>query len=134
VVGNYAFVACTRSIEIMDITHPTNPVRVGGHQTGYSRGLHVVGSFIYVADSGEGLKIFERLPRQRLELMGADATGVRIRMSGPIGLAGQVQYSEDFESWFNLGNPVSFTADPVSIKDSEPGNRSRRFYRMSLPE
>jgi hypothetical protein len=59
-MGNLAYVADGGSgLQILDVSNPTAPVRLGGYDTdGWAVAVQVVGSLAYVAD-GAGLQILE---------------------------------------------------------------------------
>ena len=61
VVGKYAYLALgSGGIAIIDVSNPTNFVRVGGDESGsFASGLAVAGRYAYVATDGEGLQIFD---------------------------------------------------------------------------
>jgi hypothetical protein len=46
-----------RGLQIIDVTNPTNPVRIGTVQTKYAKGVTADDKYIYVADEDEGLII-----------------------------------------------------------------------------
>ena len=54
VVGNYAyFAAGTAGLQVIDVSNPVNPVRVGGYDTiGTAEEVHVVGDHAFVAEGG----------------------------------------------------------------------------------
>ena len=59
VVGNYAY-AVGDTLEIIDISSPTNPTFIGNYDTsGYAYGVQVVGNYAYVADDFSGLQIID---------------------------------------------------------------------------
>ncbi len=61
VTGNYAYVADgDGGLQVIDVSNPANPVRVGGYDTsGSALGVHVVGNYAYVADYGAGLQVID---------------------------------------------------------------------------
>jgi hypothetical protein len=56
VVGNYAY-AVGDTLEIIDISNPSNPVFKGNYDTANALGIQVVGNYAYVADGDSGLQI-----------------------------------------------------------------------------
>ena len=58
VVGNYAY-AVGDTLEIIDISSPTNPTFIGNYDIGNAFGVQVVGNFAYVADGLSGLQIID---------------------------------------------------------------------------
>ena len=64
VSGNYAYVADGAGLEVIDVSNPANPQRVGGYDTsGYAYGVAVSGNYAYVADWSWGLLILGPRPR-----------------------------------------------------------------------
>jgi hypothetical protein len=78
VVGNLAYVADGRSgLQVLDVSNPAAPVRLGGYDTsGSAEGVQVVGNLAYVADGDSGLQVLDvsnpALPVQRA---GYDTSG-----------------------------------------------------------
>ncbi len=57
-VGNLAYVADGSSLQIIDVSNPTNPTWRGAYDTpGFAFGVSVLGRLIYVADGEDGLLI-----------------------------------------------------------------------------
>jgi hypothetical protein len=61
VSGNYAYVAAgVGGLIVIDISNPSNPVRVGGLDTlGGAVDVAVAGNYAYVADGGAGLQVID---------------------------------------------------------------------------
>ncbi|MCP4153571.1 MAG: hypothetical protein GY757_37935 [bacterium] len=59
--GNYAYCTATYAgLDILDISSPTSPFKVGSCDTqGLTTGVYVSGNYAYVTDSWEGLQIIE---------------------------------------------------------------------------
>ena len=59
--GNYAYVADSGAgLQVIDVSNPANPVRVGGYDTsGYAQDVAVSGNYAYVADDGGGLQVID---------------------------------------------------------------------------
>ena len=58
--GNYAYVAAQGALIIFDISNPSNPVQVGFYDTpGSAEGVAVSGSYAYVADWDQGLRVID---------------------------------------------------------------------------
>ncbi len=58
VVGNYAYIGNGGAIDILDISYPATPERVGQMITpSVVWGIHVSGNYVYVADGEDGLYI-----------------------------------------------------------------------------
>jgi hypothetical protein len=63
-----------QSNQVIDVSDPTNPVRVGGYDTsGYAAGVAVVADRIYVADGEAGLLVLPTLPNVQFAVR-VDAT------------------------------------------------------------
>lgn len=59
VEGNYAYIGDVFGAEVVDISDIYSPRQVGYYQDGHVADVAVVGDFVYVADSVEGLMVFE---------------------------------------------------------------------------
>ncbi len=61
VVGNYAYAAAGGTgLDIINISNPDNPMRVGHYDTpAFASGVAVLGNYAYVADSKSGLQIID---------------------------------------------------------------------------
>jgi hypothetical protein len=59
--GNYAYVADRNALRIVDVADPENPTEVGFHDTRGAAilGVACAGGYIYVAESGDGLQIYQ---------------------------------------------------------------------------
>jgi hypothetical protein len=90
VSGNYAYVTETvyccdydgcyprsGSLDIIDISNPANPQRVGGYDTSaYASGVAVAGNYVYVADGYAGLQVIDvSNPVNSQRVGGSDTTG-----------------------------------------------------------
>ena len=65
VSGNYAYVAAKNAgLQVIDVSNPANPQRVGGYDTsGSALGVAVSGNYAYVADGQWGVMILGPRPR-----------------------------------------------------------------------
>ena len=61
VAGNYAYVADNSGgLQVIDISNPANPQRVGGYDTtGFAYGVAVARNYAYVADYAAGLQVID---------------------------------------------------------------------------
>jgi hypothetical protein len=61
VQGNYAYCAASQAgLDIIDISNPENPVKIGNCDTpGSATGVYLKGNYIYVADSTNGLVVID---------------------------------------------------------------------------
>jgi hypothetical protein len=61
VSGHYAYVADGGAgLQVIDVSDPANPRRVGGYDTpGYAGGVAVSGHYAYVADGDAGLQVID---------------------------------------------------------------------------
>ena len=59
--GTYAYVAdMSAGLQVIDVSNPANPRRVGGYDTsGSAHGVAVSGSYAYVADERAGLHVID---------------------------------------------------------------------------
>ncbi|HRI15822.1 MAG TPA: hypothetical protein PLX89_22725 [Verrucomicrobiota bacterium] len=59
-VGNLAYLLVPDGLEVIDVSQPTNPLRVGGVDIlGDAFGIDVAGNYAYVADGNGGLKVLD---------------------------------------------------------------------------
>jgi hypothetical protein len=67
-VGNNAYVAdYNTGLQVIDVSNPTNCVRIGGYFTsGSAEGVTVVGNYAYGADGAVGLAIIEIAQKEPL--------------------------------------------------------------------
>ncbi len=60
IVGNYAYVASWQSLDVIDVSDPYEPFRVGSCSTpGDAKGVAVIGSYAYVADAYRDMQIVD---------------------------------------------------------------------------
>lgn len=61
VVGNYAYLACRHEgLQIVDVSNPAAPVRVGGYDTtGYATNIDVWNNYVVVSSGGGGIYLFD---------------------------------------------------------------------------
>jgi hypothetical protein len=61
VSGNYAYVVAGGSgLQVIDVSNPAHPQRVGGYDTiGAATGVAVSGNYAYVADGFAGLQVID---------------------------------------------------------------------------
>ncbi len=77
VVGTTAYVVDgTEGLQILDVSHPANVVRLGGYNPGNAVGVQVVGTTAYLADWDAGLQILDvSNPAHVVRLGGYGASG-----------------------------------------------------------
>ena len=64
-------------LQVIDVSNPANPVRVGGYDTsGYAYGVAVSGNIAYVADDDAGLQVIDvSNPASPVRVGGYDTSG-----------------------------------------------------------
>ncbi len=123
VVDDIAYVACSYSLEIVDMTDPTAPVRLASHPYGHSgTNLFVHEEHVYVAAWSNGLEIFDVSDPENPLLVGMlDSLGAS---------AGAVAVSDGYAylSSYNGGLYLVDVSDPTqptlvsSYPDASPRN------------
>lgn len=109
VSGNYVYVAAyTGGLQIIDVSDPTNPLRVGAYDTpGSAVGVAVSGNHAYVADYYSGLEIIDITNPASPFLAGSyDTVGVAVAVA----VSGYYAYVAD--DWagieiINISNPAT---------------------------
>jgi hypothetical protein len=84
----------TAGLEILDVSNPAGPVRLGDYGTcGYAQGVAVAGNRIFVADSEKGLKVFCTLPNVQSLMRVEDGTlGTPFTVEAATNLNGAIQW------------------------------------------
>jgi hypothetical protein len=58
-VGDYAYVADTEGLHVLEISNPANPTLAGSYETReHVNGVHVAGDYAYIAATG-GLRVLD---------------------------------------------------------------------------
>jgi hypothetical protein len=150
VVGSLVYVADgDAGLQVIDVSNPANPVRVGGYYTGgYASGVQVVGNLAYVANGSAGLQvIYVGNPANPVRVSGYDtsgsATSVQIvgnlayvadgswgltvlRLHGTSSVPNQAPISSGFGATTPQNQPLSITfaslLAPVSDPEGSPIN------------
>ena len=129
VAGNRAYLAAgAAGLVIIDVSNPTNCVRVGGYDTsGLAQGVAMVAGRIYVADGPAGLLVLPTLPNVQFTVR-VDATP-----GAPFTL----------EVATNLNTPISWTplvttnvpAMPFDYVDFDVklSEKPQKYYRVRQP-
>jgi hypothetical protein len=84
VVGNYAYVALLYGgLAVLDVSHPANPVVVGGYDAGRDAyGVEVAGNYAYVAEWDAGLQVIDvSNPTNCVRVGGCSTVGPAIRVA-----------------------------------------------------
>jgi len=116
-------------LQVIDVSNPADPVRLGGYDTsGSAQAVAVAGNRICVADWEKGLKVFCTLPNVQF-MMRVDG--------GTLG----TQYS--IEAASNLSEPAGWTAlwttNPAALPfefadlDVRIAAQPQKFYRVRQP-
>ena len=58
ITGNYAY-AVGDTLDIVDISNPTNPIVKGRYSLGRAENIQIIGSYAYIADAVLGLQIID---------------------------------------------------------------------------
>jgi hypothetical protein len=107
VSGNYAYVAARDSgVYVVDVTDPTNPVKIKTLQTPRARGITINGSVVYVAASDSGMGMIDISNPSNPVIVGytgSEVYGENVEVSGNI--AGITDYGQI--TFYDLTNPVS---------------------------
>jgi hypothetical protein len=130
VSGTVAYVADGQAgLQIIDVSNPTNCVRVGGYDTsGNAQGVAVAGNRIYVADADKGLRVFCTLPNVQYMM----------RVEG-----GSLGTPFTIEAATNVTEPVAWTpictTNPMALPfeftdfDVRIAAYPQKFYRVRQP-
>jgi hypothetical protein len=106
VVGNYAY-AVGDTLEIIDISNPSNPVFKSNYDINYGQDIQVVGNYAYVADSESGLQIINISNPAAPSLAGTyDTTGGAVGVE-VVGNYAYVANSESGLQIINISNPAA---------------------------
>ena len=140
VSGDYAYVADgAAGLVVVNISDPTNPVRVGGNTGFPAVGLVIGTDRVCVAAGQDGLVIvhlFEGMvetPSVQLEVGVLETDGTfRLRITGAAGLIGRVQRASQLGDWTDWQS-VTLEATPVELADTDPNSSEARFYRFISP-
>ena len=142
VVGNYAYLlgddlTTTERIsglEVMDVSDPSNPRRVGGSKAFYGQVLANLGDKLMVTDVETGMTVLNLFaPGPALSLnaspgLGPDTFSLSVR--GIPGVPVELERSADLASWQRWTN-LTLGANPLEMMDSVASETSRRFYRAT---
>ena len=105
-LGNYAYVA-DGGLQVIDVSNPTNCVRVGGYDTsGDVQGLAVLGNYAYLAKWSEGLEVIDvSNPTNCVRVGGYDTSGT----AKSVAVSGNYAYVADVESLqvIDVSNPTN---------------------------
>lgn len=136
VSGNYAYVAdgTAGGLQVIDVSNPANPRRVGGNSLVDARGFMVAGTNVFVAAGYDGLVILDLFrPSLRLELVSPQQPGgFRFLVRGDAGLSVRVQRSANLRDWQDW-QALTLGATPSELSDLDAGAVSYRFYRAVTP-
>jgi hypothetical protein len=106
IVGNYAY-AVGDTLEIIDITNPSNPIFKGNYDISSGQDIQVVGNYAYVADWDLGLKIIDISNPTNPQLKGTYATSGN---ANAVQVVGNLAYVADFTSGLqiiDITNPLN---------------------------
>jgi hypothetical protein len=118
-------------LQVIDVSNPANPQRVGGYDTsGTAYGVAVSGNYVYVADGDWGLLILGPRPQITSITRAADTATVYYTNTIP-----GTNYTLEYRTNLTTGNwqPVGTqpaAGDSASQTDSSAG-AAPRYYRVS---
>ncbi len=101
--GNYAYIATHQGLWIVNVSDPDNPINTVYYDTnvGSAYDVHVTGSYAYIADYDEGLKILDvTVPSNPIFLGGYNTDGYANRVFN----SGVYAYIADMENGFIVIN------------------------------
>ena len=131
VSGNYAYVAdYTAGLQVIDVSNPANPQRVGGYDTsGDALGVAVSGNYAYVADGLWGLMILGPRPRITSITLAVGTATVYFTNTIP-----GTNYTLEYRTNLTTGNwqPIGTQpapGDSASQTDTSAGP-AQRYYRV----
>ena len=136
VVGDLAYLAAHWEFQILDVSQPERPVRVGGlyaSTVGLVWDVHVVGNLAYLSTSS-GLQILDvsRLVQPRLRIdWGGEFPA--LQLSGIVGANYMLEHSPSLpgSNWTALST-VTVSEDSETFLDATSAMGSQRFYRVRL--
>jgi hypothetical protein len=113
VVGRHAYVADFEAgLQVIDVSNPTNCVRVGGHVVGgYANGVAVSGNYAYVATGG-GLSVIDVSNPTNCVLVGCYES---VDNGKDVAVSGHYAYLADYEDGGLQVIDVSDPANPVRV-------------------
>ena len=135
VSGNYVYVADNAAgLQVIDVSNPASPRRVGGDSLVDARGLILAGTNVFVAAGYDGLVILDLFrPSLRLEPVSPQQpSGFRLFVRGDAGLSVRIQRSANLRDWEDWQAPT-LGATPSELSDLDAGAVSDRFYRAVTP-
>jgi hypothetical protein len=111
VVGNYAY-AVGDTLEIIDISDPSNPIFKGGYDISDGRDIQIVGNYAYIADGSSGLQIIDISNPTAPTLKGNYNTSGYDRYARGVSVVGNYAYIADGSSRLqiiDISNPTAPT-------------------------
>ena len=122
-------------LQVIDVSDPTQPRRVGGNSAFDAFDITVAGNNVFVTAGEQGLMILDlfRAPPLRLEPVSPQQPGAfRFLLHGEAGLSVRVQRSSNLRDWEDW-QPVTLGAVPAELTDPDAGAIPHRFYRAVHP-
>lgn len=133
VEDHYAYlVSPALGLEVIDISDPTRPRRVGGNsmvKSGDKMAIAVANDRVYIA--GGALTILHKYRPLELQYGSFPPLERILRVAGPPKLTARIQRSNDLSKWTDWLE-VSLSENPVAITDPDSISSSR-FYRAITP-
>jgi hypothetical protein len=120
-------------LEVIDVSDPANPRRVGGNSLFAASDLIVAGNKVFVAGFEDGLAILDLYrPSLRLEPVSPQPGGFRFLVRGDAGLSVRLQRSANLRDWEDW-QALTLGATASELSDFDAGPVSHRFYRAVTP-
>jgi hypothetical protein len=122
-------------LEILDISDPTHPQRVGGNKnigqlSVYNSGVVATENEILVAAGYHGLSILSKFQMPTLRVLDrAAGPGIEFTVQGTAGMTVQLQRSPDLRDWSNWGTAIILLLEPTRMTDSQGTGTGSTFYR-----
>jgi hypothetical protein len=136
IAGQYAFLSSMAGLDILDLSQPSNPVRVGGNTSLKAVQLAFTPDLILAAAGTNGCVVLNPfLPgvpaNVRLKLTSGTAQDPAVvEVTGLPGLGVDLQRSADFQNWQTWTN-VTLTTNTVRLQ--APQGAPHQYYRAVAP-
>jgi hypothetical protein len=116
-------------LQIINVSNPANPVRLGAYLTGGdAQGVAVAGNRVFVADGYNGMQVFCSLPNVQCMICVDDGTlGTSFTIQTATNLNGMVQWTPIFTT-----NPPALPFEFTDF-DVRVAAAPQKFYRVRQP-
>jgi hypothetical protein len=120
VSGTKAYVAGLGGLQIIDVSNPANPVRLGYCTSGYGQAVTVSGTVAYVAADSAGLQIIDVSNAANPVRLGTCATSGRARGVAVVGTLAYVAAGTAGLEIIDVSNPTN----PVRLGGNDTSGRA----------